>query len=756
VQINGTLNLGAGGSGSGTMTNAGSLALSTGTTFTFSGTYSQTGTLFVPATSRLTLAGTFSNFSGSTLAGGTYVIGGTLQFTGANIVTNAGTIVLDGPASQIMDQANNDALANFATNVATSSFTIQNGRNFGTAAQVTLTNAGLLVTGAGSSFTVAGTFANVGVLVIGAASTFTVTGGFANFDGSTLSGGTYVITGTLRFVSADLRTNAATIVLDGPGSQIVDLSGTNALANFATNASVGSFTIQNGRNFATGPSVTFNNVGLLIIAAGSTFTVTAGFTNFAGTTLTGGTYVIDGTLQFTGANTETNAATIVLDGPTAQIVDQANNNALANFAGNAAAGRFTIQNGSSFTRTGAFSNAGTLIIGAGSTFTMNGAFIQTGTVWVQSYGTLILAAGGSNSGSFTVSAAGLVTFAAGTFTLNVGTTLSGDGLYQIAGATVSITDAVIVPNLELDSGALTGAAVLTITNSFAWTGGTMSGTGSTDLAPGSVFTISGAADKTLGGRTLNLGGTTTWSDSGNVVLANNAVISNQSGAVFIILNDQGILGTGTCANAGTLTKAAGTGTTTVDSGIAFANRGTVSLQSGTFNVAGTYTQSGGTTDLSAGAALTSSGGVNIQAGILSGSGTINASLTIQNGGTLSGSETINGNVTNAGQVNPGGIGAAGVLTINGNYTQTATGVLNVEIGGPGAGSGFDQLRISGTATLGGTLNVSLLNGYVPPRGRAFQILTFGSREGTTFATVNLDPAFLPLAYNNMDVNLTAS
>src|SRR5207244_1188384 len=122
-----------------------------------------------------------------------------------------------------------------------------------------------------------------------------------------------------------------------------------------------------------------------------------------------------------------------------------------------------------------------------------------------------------------------------------------------------ITDTVSVLNLELDSGVLTGAAAFTITNSFTYTGGTMSGTGSTNLAAGSNLAISGTADKVLDGRTLNLGGTTTWSESGNLILANNAVINNLSGALFIIQNDQSLLGNGAFKNVGMLVKTTGTG-----------------------------------------------------------------------------------------------------------------------------------------------------------------------------------------------------
>ena len=72
-----------------------------------------------------------------------------------------------------------------------------------------------------------------------------------------------VIAGTLQFPNADIRTNAANIVLDGPAAQILDLSNNDALADFAINAATGSFTIQNGRNFTSAGS--FINAGTLEI-----------------------------------------------------------------------------------------------------------------------------------------------------------------------------------------------------------------------------------------------------------------------------------------------------------------------------------------------------------------------------------------------------------------------------------------------------------------------------------------------------------
>jgi hypothetical protein len=115
---------------------------------------------------------------------------------------------------------------------------------------------------------------------------------------------------------------------------------------------------------------------------------------------------------------------------------------------------------------------------------------------------------------------------------------------------------------------------------------------------------------------------------------------------------------------------------------------------------------------------------------------------------------VNADVNNAGTVTPGP--AIGTLTITRSFTQTSTGTLNIRIGGP---SQFDTLAVGGTATLGGTLNVSLTNGFAPSNGNAFQVISYASRSGA-FATMNgLEPGngltFYP-EYNLTNFTLRAS
>jgi hypothetical protein len=166
--------------------------------------------------------------------------------------------------------------------------------------------------------------------------------------------------------------------------------------------------------------------------------------------------------------------------------------------------------------------------------------------------------------------------------------------------------------------------------------------------------------------------------------------------------------------------------------------GSLNLQAGTVNVADTITVGGGTTLASQGATINAPGAtLDLSGTFQSGAGSVTVgSMNVLAGGLLKGTGTLNGDVNNsAGTVSPGL--SPGILTINGNYVQGASGTLNMEIGGtiPGA-SGHDQLVVTGTATLGGTLNAGLINGFVPAATDSFTLLKANSVTGT-FDTTNL-------------------
>lgn len=105
-------------------------------------------------------------------------------------------------------------------------------------------------------------------------------------------------------------------------------------------------------------------------------------------------------------------------------------------------------------------------------------------------------------------------------------------------------------------------------------------------------------------------------------------------------------------------------------------------------------------------------------------------------GSLSGRGEIHADVENAGLVRPGT--PAGRLVVHGNYQQAPSGVLAVELGGPTPADGYDVLEIIGTSFLGGTLSVSLIDGYRPNLGDSFQVLSSAALTGAFDAYAGLD------------------
>jgi hypothetical protein len=125
-------------------------------------------------------------------------------------------------------------------------------------------------------------------------------------------------------------------------------------------------------------------------------------------------------------------------------------------------------------------------------------------------------------------------------------------------------------------------------------------------------------------------------------------------------------------------------------------------------------------------------------------------LTIPPSNALGGNGTIEGNVTNNGTVAPGN--SPGAIAIEGNYTQAGDAALAMEIAGPAADQ-FDVLSVTGQASLDGFLNVALLDGYVPPAGSSFTILTAAAVTGAFDNVVNGHVAF---AGGQFDVTYAAT
>lgn len=127
-----------------------------------------------------------------------------------------------------------------------------------------------------------------------------------------------------------------------------------------------------------------------------------------------------------------------------------------------------------------------------------------------------------------------------------------------------------------------------------------------------------------------------------------------------------------------------------------------------------------------------------------------ANLTFETGASLT--RIYYGNaINNAGTITMAG--SVGPATISGwAFSQSSTGVLNLRIASL---SGFDSLQLDFAATFEGTLNVSLLNGYLPNVGDGFPLLAYSAGSGQ-FATVHAPGFVFNVNYNQNNFSLVAA
>lgn len=268
---------------------------------------------------------------------------------------------------------------------------------------------------------------------------------------------------------------------------------------------------------------------------------------------------------------------------------------------------------------------------------------------------------------------------------------------------------------------------LEILNKFDWRGGTLKGGGTTTVASTAIFPISNGSHY-LDGHDLINQTTANW-NSGNFVLTNDATYTNDSSAIFNANATTTMsVGTGTAnefINNGLFTKKIDGTTTTIN--VDFTNNGEVEVMAGELVFGGDLTSGSGTT-------------LNL------GSGTLvpGETLTMGSGAELVGSGTLSSNLVNAGTVSPGS--SPGIITIDGDYTQEADGILEIELAATNPASDFDQLHVSGDATLAGTLNVTLLDGYQPRYGDSFELISASTLIGT-FDTLSLPSLAAALAWD---------
>jgi fibronectin-binding autotransporter adhesin len=737
----------------GTLTVDGDLTVSGLLTWT-GGTMNGSGTTF--AQGDISISGN----NGKALAGRTLENAGTATWTGTSGITLSNNAVVTNDAGALFDARSDVAISGYSG---------------------TFNNAGTLKKSAGTGTTTINALFNNSGAVEAASGTL-------SFPAGGLDGGSFTADSgaALLFGGGEHSFTAASSV-GGDGS--VTFGG--ASVTFAGTYSVGGPTTISNGTVAFDSAVTLGSLtlsggtlaGLGDVSVTGLLTWTGGTMTGAGQTDANGGMTISGTgtKNLLNGRTLNGSETTTWSGGDINVMyDAVWNNlsgAVMDVRGNNRFGTDSV-----FHAEGTFNNYGTFQKSAGTGVTYGDiAFNNSGTVEAAS-GTLDLAGGGISSGAFAADSGATLEFGGGPHYLTATSTVSGDGTvifdsetfnglsmtiagsYNVAGTTtfqasnspfafppVEFDTDATMGTLNLTAGTLTGPGDVTVTDAFNWTGGTLSGLGK--LIVTGTTTLSGSNSRTLDTRTLQNAGTATWTGTGGVSFANDAVWNNGSGATLDVQSTGAFSGSGTFYNVGSVTKTTGTGTAAIS--VAFYNQGSVDVETGRLNfgagvtntgtvtlgsssvtlgVGGSYLQNDGTTSLNGGTLLATA--VDIEGGVLSGPGTVGASTALAT-------------IINAAQINVGGAGVTGTLTINGNYTQTAAGTLVIQVGGSTPGTDTDKLAVTGQATLDGSLTVKLLNGFV---SGPLQVVTYGSRSGT-FASLDGDGSQYTATYGTGGVTL---
>ncbi len=356
-------------------------------------------------------------------------------------------------------------------------------------------------------------------------------------------------------------------------------------------------------------------------------------------------------------------------------------------------------------------NAGTVVLQSG-TIIANNVNVASGALF-SGYGTVT--ANVNNAGEFdadngTLAVSGAYTQTAGATNLgrysNRGPVALTTGRFQDQAGTISLADA----NQQGVASTLAVSGDVTISSS----------AGPLSIATGDFFTVTGAVYQS--GSLVDVSG-------GSLTVTGNY---NENGGRVTI--EAGTLGAGQLLIAsGAVLSGYGAANTGVING------GEVDATGGALAVSGAYTQTGTTNDY---AGLSVGGGLDQQAGSLSllGGGLyVKGGYTIESQAILTGGGSVTANLVNAGTIIVGGLDSIGSINIfsdssagiAGNYTQTSTGVLNIEIAGS---SSYDGFSAAGNAALGGTLNVTLLNGFTPSVGDNYFVMHGVSTS--QFAAIN--------------------
>lgn len=267
--------------------------------------------------------------------------------------------------------------------------------------------------------------------------------------------------------------------------------------------------------------------------------------------------------------------------------------------------------------------------------------------------------------------------------------------------------------------------------------------GTIEAAAGTLALSGGLEDygsQTLGGGTYDVSATLEIPNAQIAHNAANLILDGAGSTVEYTPGGDALAPLASNDDGGSLTVTGGRELSLAGSDHDLVNAGEVTVGPGSaLRTEGAYAQSAGTTTLAADSARLGAAHVSIGGGSLRGTGTVESS------------------VANAGTVAPGlpraaaarlaVTGSPGVLTLTGDYAQTAAGRLAVDIAGP---ADHDRLDVTGAATLAGALDVTSLGGFAPAASDGFELIRHASLSGEFDDATGLQPdpdhAYQPPAY----------
>ncbi len=392
------------------------------------------------------------------------------------------------------------------------------------------------------------------------------------------------------------------------------------------------------------------------------------------------------------------------------------------------AGPMGFNGGSNHVYAAEFSGPGKLAVSATTTFATN----FTHTRYEQNGGDAYFRAPVSLSVSADISA-GNAYFTASSTIQAFGTT------NYITGGTFHFNTGEPVPlmGVQFYSGAIAGTDTVNISGPLLWQNGFFDGSGDVNLSGTSTLQTAFAQHyHYLRGRTIRNHGVVN-NIYGSFYAGGGCQIVNLPGAVWtenVPYNNNhqnNYAGSAAFVNLGAFIK---TNAFSASWGFVFTNQSAVSVKGGTLSFNGN--------------AIQTAGSIAMEGGGLGGT------LLALHGGTLTGSGTLPARLGNEnGVIEPGA--PFGVMTGT-HFTNAPNGFLNIELGGTTPGTNYDQIRLTGNATLNGTLNVTLGNSFQAQLSNSFTVMTYASRVGS-FANINPPPGVaLTATYSNTSLVLTVT